>query len=206
MSSPWFALFLRCVLPLMALSCAALLPGEVLAAPGDIIEATPPLSRDQHLVIAATKGDLEAVKLQISQGADINSRHEHGTTPLMAAVQSRNSAVVHYLLEQGAETDVRDDNGTPLLFHIVYYDDPNLMLDFLQHGADPNMVSHRLSTPLMQAAAENKLDLVKLLLAYGANCTIRDIYGNIALHYALIKEREQIARLLTLCTPAEVTP
>lgn len=180
-------------------------PGA-LAAPGDIVNMKEPDGVDEFLLKSAYEGDLDGVKRHLAGGGDINARHQMGMTPLLVAVHGGRTAVCHHLLEQGADPNIRDDNGIPLLFHALHFNNNEILLDLLQHGADPDMTSHRLSTPLMQAAAEGKEEAVKLLLSFEADCTIRDINGNVAMYYALVNAQEDISRLLTLCTPQEMMP
>jgi hypothetical protein len=61
---------------------------------------------ETYLFKAATTGDIEQVKLQIENGADIHKKTIRGETPLYGAVSGGNLEVVKYLLENGAESDI----------------------------------------------------------------------------------------------------
>lgn len=58
---------------------------------------------------------LEAARLCVRAGADVNAVNDAGQTALHLAVASREDAFITYLAGQGAKLDVRDRQGrTPL--------------------------------------------------------------------------------------------
>ncbi|MEC9454782.1 MAG: ankyrin repeat domain-containing protein [Pseudomonadota bacterium] len=58
------------------------------------------------LMMAAKKyRGLEAVKLLVRRGADVNGADQYGRTPLIMAARYGRIKIVRYLLSQGAETD-----------------------------------------------------------------------------------------------------
>ena len=58
---------------------------------------------------------VEAVKLCLDHGAEINATNDAGQTPLHFAVTTREDSLVKFLLEQGAKVDAKDRQGrTPL--------------------------------------------------------------------------------------------
>jgi len=61
---------------------------------------------ETYLFKAAQAGDLEQVKVQIENGADVHKKTFRGETPLYAAVGSGSLEVVKYLLENGSESDI----------------------------------------------------------------------------------------------------
>jgi hypothetical protein len=67
------------------------------------------------LAIAAGWGDLDAVRLLIEAGADVNARGEDGDTALHRAIMFGHADVAKVLIENNASTDERNDDGlTPL--------------------------------------------------------------------------------------------
>ena len=61
------------------------------------------------------KGDLEKVKLLLSQGADIETKGVHGNTPLISASRNGCLEIVKHLLSQGAEIEAKDYYGDTAL-------------------------------------------------------------------------------------------
>jgi len=63
------------------------------------------------LQVAAVRGDLDAIKILVEEGANLNSQGEHGYTPLHEAVEQNKPATVRLLLELGADATIRNDHG-----------------------------------------------------------------------------------------------
>ena len=114
--------------------------------------------------------DEEIVALLIEYGADPMATNVHGMTPLHSAMEHCNPDVVLILLESGADPNAKD-------YGVV-------------HGA-PGVETSDL-TPLLSIAgygcnhSDNKLEVVNLLLSYGADATVSSgaILGWTALHLA----------------------
>lgn len=76
---------------------------------------TKSLFGDYPINIAATRGEIEEISLLLNSGADIDSRGEHGYTPLHNAVEQGHLGAVIFLVERGANfARVNDDGDSPL--------------------------------------------------------------------------------------------
>jgi uncharacterized protein len=61
------------------------------------------------------KNALEAIKICVEQGVDVNAVNDKGETALHGAATSGRNEVISYLVEKGAKLDVKDKRGrTPL--------------------------------------------------------------------------------------------
>lgn len=60
---------------------------------------------------AAQNGDLDALHLLIKFGANINSRGEHGNTPLHQAIEACQFEAARYLLSNGADPSIKNNEG-----------------------------------------------------------------------------------------------
>jgi ankyrin repeat protein len=105
------------------------------------------------LVYAARTGSIEAARVLLEAGADVNQTTRYGWTPLLAATQNRNYRLGKFLIEHGADVNLANKGGwTPLY---LATDNRNLEggdyptpapdidhLDYiellLEKGADPN--------------------------------------------------------------------
>ena len=133
------------------------------------------------LVAAAGVNNVSAAKLLIAAGASVEFAFL-SVTPLITAVTEHHEQAVQLLLESDANPNVvgRFD-WKPLHFAIVAnYANPQIVKLLIEHGA---MVDSRTSlsvTPLHRAASFCKLEIVKLLLQFGANKLLTDKYGDTA--------------------------
>ena len=57
------------------------------------------------------KSLLEAVKLCVELGMDVNAANSMGLTPVMGAANRGSDSIIEYLVSQGARLDVKDATG-----------------------------------------------------------------------------------------------
>lgn len=72
------------------------------------------ISEDRHntpLMDAAAIGELESIKLFISEGADLEIQSKNGQTALILAVGQGDIEISNYLLSAGADYEVKDSLG-----------------------------------------------------------------------------------------------
>jgi len=73
------------------------------------------LKIEDALIDAAVEGNIEAVKQNLSAGADVNAKDEFGATPLHNAVWEGYKEIAELLIAKGADVNVLDEDGyTPL--------------------------------------------------------------------------------------------
>lgn len=68
------------------------------------------------LMLGASHGRLDTVKLLIEAGADVNIQDEDGSTALMCAAEHGHGDIVKYLLAQADCDPNITDNVNPLVF------------------------------------------------------------------------------------------
>ena len=153
------------------------------------------------LLMAARNGDVESLQLLLARGADPNViwqegsvPPENGTNALDLACYSQNAAAVKLLLARGVNMDKQ---GRPLIFATM-----NGSLDIAQlllaAGMPVNVADPLGFTPLIHATqTENtSLELLKLLLAKGADPRAKARDGNTALSFAKRKGWAEAIALL----------
>jgi ankyrin repeat protein len=102
-------------------------PLMVAAGLGNVEDPTP----DQK------KHDLEAAKMLVALGADVNARDSYNWTALHGAAYTGNDAVVQFLVEKGAKLDVKDRFGqTP--FSIASGQIGKYIIDFQKKPFGPH--------------------------------------------------------------------
>src|SRR5690606_37940 len=67
------------------------------------------------LVYAARTGSIDAARVLLKAGADVNQLTRYGWSPLLAATQNRNYQMGKFLIENGADVNIANKGGwTPL--------------------------------------------------------------------------------------------
>ena len=150
------------------------------------------------LMLAAREGDLESGRLLVAAGADVNAIAGDGKDALGLAIFNGNYDFASFLIDSKSKVNQADTQRfTPLFWAVdrrnmetapnfpwmVTADPLPLIKKLLDAGADPNALVNNtprarmragsprivFATPLMRAAFAGDLELVNLLLSYGAD-------------------------------------
>lgn len=126
------------------------------------------------MTFAAQEGYMGIVKTLLDNNVNIESREEHGCTPLRIAARNGQTDLVKYLISKGAEIDTKANDGATPLEHAAAKGHIDIIELLLQHGANINHQDKELDTPIGEAAAYGHFDTVKYLLSKGANKNLRN--------------------------------
>jgi ankyrin len=145
------------------------------------------------LMWAAAQSHSDVVQVLLEAGADLRARsrpysqmvvgeqtqragreelsysvRRGGSTALLFAARSGDVGSARWLLEAGADPNDRLPDGMSALVQAAYSGNPSVAMLLLEKGADPNdaMIGF---TALHAAVLKSEVDLVKALLAKGAN-------------------------------------
>lgn len=125
--------------------------------------------RKSPLVMACNLGDLEAVKILVKGGADIDLFDVSDENPLMKAAQSRHIEIVRFLIARGAQVNARrNSNGETALFQALRWRSYEILTVLIEAGADVNIPNKGGDTPLMIASQDDDIEMVQFLKANGA--------------------------------------
>ena len=140
------------------------------------LEATEPVhsvSRSRKeptlLQMAAYSGNMEAIRLLVAHGANVNVTHSamREETPLMLAIISRHEEAARFLVAHGADVNSQP-RGAVSPFLVAINRLPTLVPYLLQHGAD---LKEQGIPALCEAIRRQQPELVALLFKKGVRCT-----------------------------------
>ncbi len=127
------------------------------------------------LMYAAEIGSLDAMRLLIDRGADVNAQNAFGSTALMWSVSD--PAKVRLLLDHGAQVNTAARSGRTALI-IAAFTNPSaeVVRLLLAKGAKVDVMDQRHVTPLNAATFGNDTAAIRLLLEAGADIETPDTF------------------------------
>jgi ankyrin repeat protein len=136
-------------------------------------------AKDQHgytsLMQASAMGNDEIVRLLLAKGGDVNAKDNVGSTALMQAGAQGKLTTARILLERGADVNHEDRHKMTAL-RWAHTSEMKALLT--EHGAvEPNDAPENLNKRLIKASTGKSLDLVRNLLAKGADVNATDSKG-----------------------------
>ncbi len=179
-------------------------------------------AKEEHLCPAAANGEIERVKLLISEDADVNVKNNEGLTPLHYAAREGHKEIVELLLAHGADVNIGGANYnmiatefamrsnhteivqllvskgadiSPLHF-ALYMKDETKARSLIEGGADVSRRTPYGTTPLDRAVVAGFKDIVELLIAKGADVNAKDNWDWTPLHSAVYGHKEIVELLI----------
>ena len=137
---------------------------------------------------AAGRGDTDAVRALLDQGAPLDARDDRGATALVRAAYGNQVAAAALLVQAGADVDPQDDTrqSAYLIATSEVGDDPRLLDLTLGAGADIDAKDSYNGTGLIRAAERANVKIVERLLQAGIDRDHVNRLGYTALHEAVV--------------------
>jgi ankyrin repeat protein len=165
------------------------------------------------LARAAARGDVSEVNRLIESGVPVDGLGKENWTPLYWAMLANSPSGMEALLKHKANPNHRIQDpqslggGFPIVLMLARVDRAPLLELLLKYGANPNtrypvrvdrkpLFPYEGDSLLIDAAIENQLDNVKVLVKYGADVNLRPQVGDVATEKAAGLGRFEIAEYL----------
>ena len=167
------------------------------------------------LIWASRSGSIDAIKVLLDSGADVNRPGSSGddwdATPLQHAILQRQPAAVRLLLERGADLNRGPGRGSlSPLFLAAGDTDPTILKLLLAHGADATVEDENGATPLSRAVSAGtfhgpdrpmfggcRVETVRALIAHDSQLRLkRNSAWNDAIWWARFQRCEDVLRLI----------
>lgn len=137
---------------------------------------------DKALLSAVVQNkDAQTLKYLLSHGLNVNQVITEGNNVLMLSIENKADELIQQILLSGTDTDIHAvNNGGESSLNIALRNslDIKVIERLLQFGANPNQPTQGdIDFPLLLAFVKNDLELMELLVKYGAQCN-----GDVADH------------------------
>jgi uncharacterized protein len=156
---------------------------------------------DRELIAAAERGDLPSVQKLIARGANVNAKDEKQDSAFLIASANGHTAVVKATLAAGADLKSTNRFGGTGLIPACHHGHLETVKLLLSTAIDVNHVNRLGWTALLEAVilgdgGPTHTEIVRLLLAHGANARIADREGVSALEHARKRGYTRMSELL----------
>lgn len=156
----------------------------------------------ESILISATShnDNEEIIKFLLEHGANTNLQNDNNETALMWACYEDSPKTIKLLLEAGTDIGLQDDEGNTALMTWARSNDA--VKSFLDYGADIDHQNASGQTALMRACSNNRVNIIKVLVEYGADTTLLDNNGSSAQELSFLintpHRHKDIVKLLKL--------
>lgn len=149
--APFARVLLLCLLAMATPACTATSKADV----------------DDRLRDAASRGDADAVRQAIGEGATLEARDGQGRTALLLATHGNNVEAARALIEAGADVNAKDALQDSAYLYAGARGLDEILAMTLAHGADLHSTNRYGGTALIPAAERGHVATVRTLLRAG---------------------------------------
>lgn len=147
---------------------------------------------------AASDGDKKMIEKLISEGVDVDAQDSEGYPAFVYALNSEHSEIALLLLKNVKKIDAKIGIGRESYLLISIQNNCGACVDYILER-DPKQLKQADEndfTPLMVAARKSNVQIVKSLLAAGADRYLKNKFGKTALDIAVKAKNSEVVKLL----------
>ena len=151
------------------------------------------------LILAVHHAEESVAVSLIKNGADVNSRDEHGSPLLHLASWKGHANTVRALIENNADVDSQDKYGNTPLHLASWFGHTETARALMENSADVDSQDKYGNTPLHNASRKGHTNIVRALIENNADVNSRngDYQRNATpLHFAIMDNQREIVRIL----------
>jgi len=149
-----------------------------------------------RLIEAAEEGDINKMKIQLREGANINTRGKDRTTALMIVVSKGYKEATKFLISKNADVNKQDKDGYSALLWAAQDNRIEILEILLKAKPNVNIQNKVGYTPLITASILNHIKVVEMLVDAKADVNIPTNTGGTAAYWAALREHYQIVEIL----------
>ncbi len=154
----------------------------------------------QKLFEACKRGQIQAIRWLLQNGANVNYLDAQGNTPLMVAAWEGHGNLVDLLIKCGAVVNGKNRFGFTALVLAVHYQREAIVKRLLLSGADVNETYETqgalLKNPLVVAGYHDNISIAQLLIKHGADLAVASSRGKLVRDYLLDSDNFAIRSLV----------
>lgn len=139
---------------------------------------------------------VEAVRISLENGTDVNEKDDHGRTLLQRAAINGELEVAEFLLSWGANVKTTDRQGWTALHWAASSGHQEIAELLIASGSEVSARGWLGDSPLFWAATFDRREVAELLLVRGADANEKDKRGRTPLHAAAERDAKATAELL----------
>ncbi len=132
---------------------------------------------DSYIMVAARNQHYEIIKLLLEYGLDIDEQEKPTgssriyKTALMEAVEKKNTTLIKFLQENGADPQYKSTDGVSAMDIAIESSNIDIVKLFIKYFNEKEDLLFKI---LRKKQQENRVELVEMLLKYGADANLKD--------------------------------
>uniref|UniRef100_A0A915K1P0 asparaginase n=1 Tax=Romanomermis culicivorax TaxID=13658 RepID=A0A915K1P0_ROMCU len=184
---------------LPSLYCSAACNGDLKlfkqleARGGNFMKSTYEWKSVLHAAVAS--GQVEIVRMLLSQKVHVNVKDKHECTPLFYATKKCNEEVIKLLRDAGGRLDMDQLSLGIELCSSVHMRNLAQLKAWKLAGADLNAYDYDSRTALHVACSQGCREIAKFLIESGASINVRDVFGLTPLENAKMNNHEEVVEI-----------
>ncbi|KAG7400566.1 hypothetical protein PHYBOEH_005089 [Phytophthora boehmeriae] len=160
------------------------------------------------LIAAISNGHREVVQMLLQANAELEAlKTPDRNSPLHEAAFRGDPDILDLILKKVLEKpedeaaeliNLQNQNGSIPLHHACYCDTSNLAVAqlLIETGSNVNALDEQGYSPLIVAAKKNQIEVIDFLRKNGADTTLKNSFGENALHFAELRNNTDAIHLL----------